>query len=80
MRYYHHPIPRQLQIRLDGVTPRLDGTSEGAQRVLRIELLEAAMGDRLGKLLAGFGIARTQDLIVVLIIIIPCWSYYVLYY
>jgi hypothetical protein len=74
MRYYHHPVPRQLQIRLDRVTPRLDGTSEGAQRVLRIELLEAAMGDRLGKLLAGFGIVLTQDLIIVLIII-PCWSY-----
>jgi len=49
----HHSVPRQVQIRLDGVAARLDGALEGPHRVLRVLVLVPAVGDGLGETHSG---------------------------
>lgn len=45
----HDPVGREMEVGLDGVGPRGDCGGEGGHGILRVESLEAAVGDGLWK-------------------------------
>lgn len=45
MRQNNNPVPRQPQIRLDAMAPRLDGTHECRQAVLGVFPFVTSVGD-----------------------------------
>ena len=49
MCYHHHTVFGQVHVRLDGVSPDLDGSTEGTHRVLGILGLVASVRNRLRK-------------------------------